>query len=54
MVTETFLYSQKEDAGQEPSAQNENLVTAFFFFFNSLLDKFSMINQAEMWDACSV
>lgn len=30
MVTETFLCSQKEDVGQEPSAQNEIPVIAFF------------------------
>lgn len=56
MVTQTFLCNQKEDIGQEPSAQNENPVTAFFFFFclNSLLDKFSVIDQVETWDACLV
>lgn len=53
MVTETFLCSQKEGTGQEPSVQNENLVTVFFFP-KSLLDKFSVIDQVEMWDACSV
>lgn len=55
MVTETFLCSQKEDAGQKPSAQNENPVTAFFFFFwNSLLNKFSVIDQVETWDVCLI
>lgn len=35
MVTETFLRSQKEDAGQEPSAQIEKPVTAFLVFLTA-------------------
>lgn len=54
MVIETFLCSQKEGVGQEPSAQNKNLVTGLVFFFNSLLGKFLVIDQVEMRDACSV
>lgn len=34
--------------------QNNNPVIAFFFFLNSLLDNFLVINQVEIWNVCLV